>query len=78
MPPLQVAVSHSFLDFDFRLNTFDMTSRKQKRSVGISGKLSRSPGKQHVAPQNVLLKRRQAQRMPSLFDRPRHLTIQRL
>jgi hypothetical protein len=53
--------------FDFRLNTFDMSSRKRKRSVGISGKLSRSPGKQHVAPQNVLLKRRQAQCMPSLF-----------
>ena len=60
MPPLQVVVSGSFLDFDFRLNTFGMSSRKQKRSAGISGKLSRSPGKQHVAPQNVLLKRRQA------------------
>ena len=74
MPALQVAISCSPLDFDFRLNTFDISSRKQKRSAGISGKLSRSPGKQHVAPQNVLLKRRQAQRMPSLFDRLWRLT----
>ena len=74
MPALQVAISCSPLDFDFRLNTFGMSSRKRKRSAGIIGKLSRSPGKQHVAPHNVLLKRRQAQRMPSLFDHLWRLT----
>ena len=74
MRPLQVAISDSPLDFDFRLNTFGVSSRKRKRFAGISGKLSRFPGKQHVAPQNVLLKRRQAQRMPSLFDHLWRLT----
>ena len=30
MRPLQVAASRSFLDFDFRLNTFGMSSRKRE------------------------------------------------
>jgi hypothetical protein len=34
MPALQVAISCSPLDFDFRLNTFDMSSSKTEKIRG--------------------------------------------